>query len=141
MGDVPVGYQLKRVRLLVRHQFDATLAALGLTAASYEVLYLLERHGQASATELSKIAGVTVQTMHRQIRQVVKLGMASPLDEPGRAVRMELTPLGRERLEAANPGVMAIESDMLNGLSQAEVGELSWLLGRCEANLQDRGVD
>lgn len=74
MADFPVGYLIKRIRLLIRSRLDESLAHHQLTASTNEVHFHLDQKGARGASELDRLAAVTPQTMHRQARQLLKAG-------------------------------------------------------------------
>lgn len=135
MAEYPIGYLVKRVRLLVRQRMDRVLAEHELTAAWYEVLFHLHEGGAQSSAALARSAGVTPQTMHRQVQRLLQSGLIRPLDGPGRSIRVELTERGREAFVAARAEVLQIETDMTHGLDDGEVAELGRLLRHCERRL------
>ncbi len=138
MAEFPIGYWVKRVRLAIRQHFDRALADHDLTAASYEALFHLATSGPCSSAALARMAGVTSQTMHRQVQMQLSSKLIRTVDGPGRAIQLELTPAGRRSFEAAQKAVMAIETQMLAGLSKREVADLGRLLAHCESQLNGR---
>jgi DNA-binding MarR family transcriptional regulator len=65
--------------------------------------------------------------------------LASRSEKPstGRALPVQLTPLGRERLQAASAAARSIENQMRRGLSIAQQQQLRDLLAVCVRSLSE----
>jgi len=122
---------LMRVQQLVIGRLDALLKPFGLTFARYEALVLL-RFSSRGSLPLGKM-GERLQVHPTSVTSIVDRLEAAELvvrrrhPEDGRAVLAEITPAGRELVEAATKDL--VETDFaLGALSDAQLGSLSALL-------------
>jgi DNA-binding MarR family transcriptional regulator len=131
-----VGYQLKRVAVVLRAAMDEGLRAHGLTTPQYSCLELLGQRPGLSNAELARGTFVTRQSMNVVLRNLEDLGLVErPATAPsGRALPTRLTEKGAARLRAARADMMVIQSRMTASLDekQAEV-----LLGQLEAMIHN----
>jgi DNA-binding MarR family transcriptional regulator len=133
-----VGYLVKRVQQSLRRRCDAALRGTGLTMSQYAVLRALADHPQASAADLARLCFVTRQSLQDVSTGLRSAGLIDDAEVParGRARALTLTATGRRRLSAAHTAVIAVESQMLDGLSTTESRRLSGLLKACAENLE-----
>jgi DNA-binding MarR family transcriptional regulator len=133
-----VGYLVKRVQQSMRRRCDAALRGTGLTMSQYAVLRALADHPQASAADLARLCFVTRQSLQDVSTGLRSAGLIDDAEVParGRARALTLTATGRRRLSAAHTAVIAVESQMLDGLSTTESRRLSGLLKACAENLE-----
>ena len=115
------------------------LAAAGvdtITPAHTAVLAHLDRGTSLSIAELARRAGVTRQTMHRAVTQLVDEGLLAMRPEPGfpRSSRVELTPTGRQRRDIASGILRDLEQVLAGRLGTAALAELRESLIRAWAN-------
>jgi DNA-binding MarR family transcriptional regulator len=131
-----VGYQLKRVAVVLRAAMDEGLRAHGLTTPQYSCLELLGQRPGLSNAELARGTFVTRQSMNVVLRNLEDLGLVErPATAPsGRALPTRLTEKGAARLRAARADMMVIQSRMTASLDekQAEV-----LLGQLETMIHN----
>jgi DNA-binding MarR family transcriptional regulator len=131
-----VGYQLKRVAVVLRAAMDEGLRAHGLTTPQYSCLELLGQRPGLSNAELARGTFVTRQSMNVVLRNLEDLGLVErPATAPsGRALPTRLTEKGAARLRAARADMMVIQSKMTASLDekQAEV-----LLGQLETMIHN----
>ncbi len=122
---------LMRVQQLVIGRLDALLRPHGLTFAHYEALVLLVFSSRGSLP-LGKM-GERLQVHPTSVTSIVQRLDAAGLvvrrrhPEDGRAVLAEITPRGRELVEAATRDLVGADF-ALGSLSEAELEQLSALL-------------
>lgn len=136
--DTSVGYALKRAAVALRSAMEAALRPLSLTVSQYSCLELLGANPGMSGSDLARGTFVTRQSMHTLLRDLEDRGLltrraAAP---HGRALPTELTPAGRDALEAASTAVAAVEQTMVAPLSPTALDDLRAALASCVAALE-----
>ncbi|ALX65938.1 MarR family winged helix-turn-helix transcriptional regulator [Microbacterium sp. XT11] len=128
--DTSLGYLLKEASSALRSAMEAVLRPLGLSMAQYSCLELLAQRPGLSGSALARGAFVTRQSMNVLLQGLERDGSIERIaeDRVGRAVPVQLTPLGRRRLAAATVAVRDVEARMLAELSPAEQTEAFRLL-------------
>ena len=129
--DASLGYLLKQAASTLRSSMDAALRPLGLTVPQYACLELLAQRPGLSNSELARGAFVTRQSMNVLLRGLERDGFVSRPAEPpatGRALPVQLTTLGRERLAVASSAARAVEERMLAQLDADQQETLRALL-------------
>ncbi len=122
---------LMRVQQLVIGRLDAILKPHGLTFARYEALVLLVFSSRGSLP-LGKM-GERLQVHPTSVTSIVQrlasdgLVVRVPHPDDGRGVLAEITPRGRELVEAATRDLVATDF-ALESLTEAELTTLSELL-------------
>lgn len=131
--DTSVGYALKRAAAALRTRMDAELRPLGLTVPQYACLEVLAQQPGLSNAELARAVFVSRQSMNLVLRGLQDRGLvARPASTPhGRALPSQLTPAGREQLQAASTVVRTVEGRMLTPLSTAAQERLRRDLAAC----------
>lgn len=113
--DASLGYLLKQAASTLRSSMDAALRPLGLTVPQYACLELLAQRPGLSNSELARGAFVTRQSMNVLLHGLERDGFVSRPAEPpatGRALPVQLTTLGRERLAVASSAAQSVEERM-----------------------------
>jgi DNA-binding MarR family transcriptional regulator len=114
MGDpyATIGFALKQAQQALRSHMDSGLREIGLTTPQYAVLAFLDAESGASNAELARRAFVTPQTMQAILVGLERAGFIArtPHPEHGRVQTTELTPTGRDALEAASDIVAGAEA-------------------------------
>ncbi len=105
------------------------LAAAGvdnITPAHTNVLAYFDRGTSLSIAELARRAGVTRQTMHRAVTQLVGEGLLTSTPGPGfpRSTLIELTTAGRQRRDTASSILRDLEQDLAGRLGTEALAEL-----------------
>ncbi len=131
------GYLVKRVQQGLRRNCDTALRPTGLSMAQYAVLRALASHPDASAAELARLCFVTRQSLQDVLGGLRSAGLIVSADAParGRARALQLTRLGKRRLNVSHAAVAGVESAMLHGISASMQEKLSQLLAVCAENL------
>lgn len=111
------------------------LAAAGvdpITPAHAAVLAYLDDEAALSIAELARRAGVTRQTMHRAVTQLVDEGLLASKPGPGfpRSSLIELTPTGRQRRNVASGILRDLENHLRDQLGVETLAELRESLTR-----------
>ena len=122
---------LMRVQQLVIGRLDAILKPHGLTFARYEALVLLvfSSRGSLPLGKMGERLQVHPTSVTSIVRRLVGDGLVVRIPHPddGRGVLAEITPRGREVVEAATLDLVATDF-ALEALSDEMLGELSALL-------------
>jgi DNA-binding MarR family transcriptional regulator len=132
------GYLVKRVQQVLRRRCDTALRPTGLSMAQYAVLRALADHPDASAAELARLCFVTRQSLQDVLRGLRSAGLIVSADAPtrGRARALQLSPLGKRRLNVSHAAIASVESAMVQGISAGTREKLSQLLTACAKNLE-----
>ena len=122
---------LMRVQQLVISQLDAILRPHGLTFARYEALVLLvfSSRGSLPLGKMGERLQVHPTSVTSIVQRLETAGLVTrrPHPEDGRAVLAEITPAGRELVEAATRDL--VNADFaLGALGDDQLRELSSLL-------------
>ena len=130
-------YMLKQVELAVRARIDEIVRPVGLTAAQYTALTVLERHTDMSSAQLARNSFVTAQSMADMITALEgrKLIERHRDKSDRRRLVVALTDEGRALLDRCRDDVDALEATMLSGLSTAQTKALRATLATCYTNL------
>jgi DNA-binding MarR family transcriptional regulator len=130
-------YIIKQVELAIRSQLDDMLRPAGLTALQYTALTVLERHQDLSSAQLARNSFVTAQSMADMISALEARGLIERHRDRAdrRRLVVALTAAGQDLLVRYRDQVTALETQMLTGLSRAEVSGLRRSLHACHANL------
>jgi DNA-binding MarR family transcriptional regulator len=130
-------YMLKQVELAVRARIDEIARPVGLTAAQYTALTVLERHTDMSSAQLARNSFVTAQSMADMITALEgpKLIERHRDKSDRRRLVVALTDEGRALLDRCRDEVDTLEATMLSGLSAAQTKALRATLATCYTNL------
>jgi len=130
---VSVGYRLKEATSALHAAMEDVLRPLGLTITQYSTLELLAQRPGLSSAELARGTFVTRQSMGSVLQSLAGAGLVTRAEHAphGRALPVELTEAGRERLRAASTAVRQVERTMLGEVGEAETDALRDLLDRC----------
>ena len=136
---------LSRVGRLSKHldrSRRAAFTASGLEAWEFDVLAALRRAGapyQLSPKALLQQTLVSSGTMTNRIDRLVERRLVERRTDPhdGRGVLVVMTARGRERVDAAISGLVAVEAELLEGLSRADQDRLSALLRKLSLDFDE----
>jgi DNA-binding MarR family transcriptional regulator len=130
-------YMLKQVELAVRSRIDEIVRPVGLTAAQYTALTVLERHADMSSAQLARSSFVTAQSMADMITALEDRALIKRHRDQSdrRRLVVALTDEGRALLDRCRDEVGSLEATMLTGLSVAQTKALRGVLATCYANL------
>jgi DNA-binding MarR family transcriptional regulator len=130
------------ITLKVRPAIEAVFERHGVDSGEFDVLSTLLRSGppyRLRPTELYTSLMISSGGLTDRLNRLHKAGLVerTPSTEDARSMLVQLTPLGRERAEAAFREDMATERALLNGLPAEELEELGRLLSRLAASLSE----
>ena len=131
--DVAPMEVLSRVSRLARHLDRARSQAFdthGLESWEFDVLAALRRAGtpyQLSPGKLLKETLVTSGTMTNRVDRLAARGLVERLPDPHdrRGVLVQLTPDGRDRVDAAMADLLTHERALLGGLSDGDQAKIA----------------
>ena len=137
--DTSLGYLLKQAHNVLRAGMDAALRPLGMTVPQYACLELLAQRPGLSNSDLARGAFVSRQSMNVLLQSLERDRLVSRPDTPstGRALPVQLTPLGRDRLQAASAAARSVETQMGRGLTITQQQQLRDLLASCVRSLSE----
>jgi DNA-binding MarR family transcriptional regulator len=131
--DVAPMEVLSRVSRLARHLDRARSQAFGahsLESWEFDVLAALRRAGtpyQLSPGKLLKETLVTSGTMTNRVDRLAARGLVERLPDPHdrRGVLVQLTPAGRDKVDAAMADLLTHERALLGGLSDGDQQQIA----------------
>ncbi|NUR94461.1 MAG: MarR family transcriptional regulator [Kribbellaceae bacterium] len=131
--DVAPMEVLSRVSRLARHLDRARSQAFDaheLESWEFDVLAALRRAGtpyRLSPGKLLKETLVTSGTMTNRVDRLEARGLVERLPDPNdrRGVLVQLTPAGRDKVDAAMAGLLAHERTLLGGLSDRDQQQIA----------------
>jgi DNA-binding MarR family transcriptional regulator len=128
-----VGFLVKRLQQALNSRMNEALAEKGLTISQYAVLAHLREDESLSNAELARRSFVAAPTMIRIVQDLEKLKFLQRTESPShkKVVDVTLTQKGKSALRSCDSIVMAIQKQMLAGLSAAEVETFARLLVSC----------
>lgn len=132
-----IGFQLSRVPRLWRAVIDRRLSPLGLTQTRWITLYHLWRLGDGQPQcDLARAIGVEAPSLVRTLDQLAEQGLVERrgCEQDRRTKRIYLTPDAMPLLEQIDAVVSQARGEMLAGLDDADINQLSNLLSRIEEN-------
>lgn len=137
----PIGVmaRMARIRAIVEAEQSRVFAVGGITAADFPVLVTLRRRGRTTHTQLADDLGLTAGTVTIRVDRLEARGLvAREVDADDARVRwVSLTQDGQELVDDLIPRHLAVEADLLSGLSPRQrehlAAGLSVLLGDLEA--------
>ena len=136
---------LSRVARLSKHLDRARRTAFeasDLEPWEFDVLAALRRAGapyQLSPKALLQQTLVSSGTMTNRIDRLVERRLVERHTDPhdGRGVLVVMTTTGRERVDAAISGLLAVEAELLEGLSRADQERLAMLLRKLSLDFDE----
>jgi DNA-binding MarR family transcriptional regulator len=135
-SDGHSGYLLRQAWHAFRGAMDDVLRDHGLTGAQYAVLSVLARQPGLSGADLARACNTTPQAMNGVLTTLERARLVERQPHPthGRILQVDLTDDGRHRLEAATPGVRALEAGIEEGLSDADLAVVKrWLVAAAQS--------
>jgi DNA-binding MarR family transcriptional regulator len=129
--DGNIGYLLSQAWHIFRSALDSALREHDLSGAQYAVLSVLRRDPGLSGADLARACNTTPQAMNGVLATLERRGLLarSPHPTHGRIRRVNLTPEGRRRLEAATPSVRRLERAVARGLGAGDLATVkAWLV-------------
>ncbi|MEQ1754955.1 MAG: MarR family transcriptional regulator [Micropepsaceae bacterium] len=134
----------RRLTLLVRPEIEAVFKSFELDTGEFDVLATLRRSGAPYAlrpTELYRALMISSGGLTDRLDRLKARGLIRrrPSEEDKRSELVELTALGRKKIEAAFVADMAVENRLTAHLSPGEHEELCRLLRKLLLQLEQEG--
>lgn len=141
--DASLIYAIGRVGQGIRRGLRSCLEECGLSVPEYTTLSVLDARPGLSNAQLARRALVAPPSMIEVLAKLERRGLVRRDGDPERAniLRAELTPAGRDLLNAANPAVRAFESRLLAGVSPGEREVASRVMLTAMRQLSQSGED
>ena len=116
---------------------------VGLTMAEWQVLAVLARSCDLSATAVARQAAMDKVKVSRAVRSLLERRLVRRAEDrrDRRVRRLAITALGRRTQAAMMPLVHALESEMLGPLSAEDRDRLGAVLSRLDRHLAAIGAD
>lgn len=131
-----IGYLLRRSQHAWQRALDETLRPLGISAAGFGVLRLIETSPASSGAALAAGSLYTPQATQQLLVSLEAAGFVkrTPDATDARRLLAHLTPRGREALAEASRRASELEARMTAGLSDAEhLRFREWLIQAADA--------
>lgn len=127
--------RLSRAAIAVDSRIEATLAAHGLDAATFDVLATLLRSGEPhriSPAELSQDAMISTSAVAQRLNKLEQRGLVSREANPsdGRGTLVTLTERGKNLVESALPHHLDTEHRIIETLTAVERTQLATMLSK-----------
>ena len=115
----------------------------GLSVPEWQVLSVLARSGDLSATDVARQAAMDKVKVSRAVRSLIERRMVRRAEDrrDRRVRRLAITALGRRVQAGTVPMVHALESEMLGPLSAEDRDRLRAVLSRLDRHLAALGAD
>lgn len=134
-----VGVMVRRIRRIIRERAHAVHP--DLQSSSYLMLSWLAQHGPQRASSMAETFGIDKGAISRQIQHLVDLGLVDRSPDPadGRATLVSVSPDARSRMAAVADERRRWLDDRLRDWTADDLVEITTLLGRYNAALEERG--
>ncbi len=135
-----IGFLLNDTARLFRRAFNARTRDSGVTALQWRLITYLKRHEGIRQGPLAELIEVEPITLSRMVDRLVEGELVERRADPAdrRAWRLYLTPRAGEMLGGMRPLAEGLNAEALEGLSAAEIDQLTDLVERVRANLSRR---
>lgn len=135
----------RRITLRVRPAIEAVFARYGLDAGEFDVMATLLRSGapyRLRPTEIYRSLMISSGGLTARLGKLAAAGhiVRRTTEGDGRSFLVELTDSGRDLVTRAFTEDMALEANMLSGLSAAEQTALAALLKKAELAMVDEDM-
>jgi DNA-binding MarR family transcriptional regulator len=133
------GFILERTAKRMKQFFQQQLAAAeaGITIDQWVILQVLDRQEGLSQLEIARATYKDAPTVTRIIDLLCQKELTRRLPDPAdrRRFNIQLTPAGRDKIEAVLPVIQAARRQAWQGLPAAELGRLADILNAVFDNL------
>lgn len=138
--DGRVGYLLRQAHHAFRTALDETLRNLGLTAAQYSLLTIIEVEPGLSGAELAQDAMLAAQSVNELTISLERAGLIERRRDPrdGRIRNAYLTAQGQAATTKARQLVYGLEARMVNALTGRQQQDFKTSLVRCATALDTK---
>lgn len=136
--DVPIGLRLTRTARTVSQAFERAMADAGGSAATWQVLLLVQTQNWGTQSAMARSMGITAATLTHHLNALERQGLVRRWREPDdrRSQRVELTHQGSALFARLREVAVAHDARLRSGLSDAEAAQLAGLLDRLAAGLE-----
>lgn len=139
--DGRLGYLLRQTQQMFRAAMEVVLGEVGITAAQFSLLSVIEIQPGLTGAELARDSMLTPQSTNELLLALARAGLVDrrpdPLDR--RVRRVFLTAAARDVLAETHPRVRALEARMTKGLSRGDHALLRTWLVRAAQELEPLG--
>ena len=135
-----IGFLLNDTARLFRRSFNARTRDSGITALQWRLITYLKRHEGIRQGPLAELIEVEPITLSRMLDRLAEAGLVERRADPAdrRAWQLYLTPRAIDLLNSMHPIAEALTAEAIEGLSAAEIDQLTNLVERIRANLSRR---
>ena len=139
---LPIGLRLSQVARTVSRAFDEALDGAGGTLPVWLILLNLKIHKPANQRNLAEKVGVREATLTHHLNAMDASGLVTRTrDAANRRVHLvELTDAGEAAFLRMQQAAIAFDARLRAGLADADLDQLSDLLGRLAANVGAEGA-
>ena len=125
-----IAYLIGRLQHMLSRQLRNSLAQLGLSSSQYNMLSLLQAHGQLSNAQLAEHSLVSPQAANEMVKIMEGKGWIERAPDPfhGRIIHLRLTTAALALLQACDRAVAQQEQRMLAEVTGDERLQLPRLL-------------
>ncbi|MGY1619696.1 MarR family winged helix-turn-helix transcriptional regulator [Geodermatophilus sp. SYSU D00691] len=137
-GQLPIGLLVGRTAKALTRAYDDALAAVGGSAATWQVLSSLKNTAPGSHRELAEAMGIRQPTLTHHLDGMERAGLVTRAADPGnrRVQRIALTDAGEQLFLRLRRAAAAFDGRLKAGLDDDEVAELRRLLAHLVENSQ-----
>lgn len=134
-----VGVMIRRIRRIIRERAHAVHP--DLQSSSYLMLSWLAQHGPQRASSMAETFDIDKGAISRQVQHLVDLGLVDRAPDPadGRATLVSVSPDARARMAAVADERRRWLDERLRDWTEDDLTEITTLLGRYNAALDERG--
>jgi MarR family transcriptional regulator, transcriptional regulator for hemolysin len=134
---VPIGLRLSQAARTVGRAFEEALEEAGGTLPTWLILLNLTISKPANQRELAEAVGIREATLTHHLNALDARGLITRTRDTGnrRIQVVELTEAGRAAFVRLQQAALAFDTRLRAGLSDADLDQLSGLLGRLAANV------
>ncbi|MBO9696657.1 MAG: MarR family transcriptional regulator [Sphingopyxis sp.] len=135
-----IGFLLNDTARLFRRAFNARTRDSGITALQWRLITYLKRHEGIRQGPLAELIEVEPITLSRMVDRLAEAGLVERRADPAdrRAWQLYLTPRAGELLGGMRPVADTLTAEAMEGLSAAEIDQLTNLVERVRINLSRR---
>lgn len=130
-SPIEVLARIARIASMSNHAFEAALAPEGISRAEFDVLTAIRRaHRPLRASEVTSVTLMSGASTTKIADRLVRDGLLERLKlaRDARVVLLQLTDTGRELVDRVFPIRIALDRELLSGLSENQMRTLADLL-------------
>ncbi len=134
----PIGLRLTRTARVVAQAFERAMADAGGSAATWQVLLLVQTQNWGTQSAMAEAMGITAATLTHHLNALERQGLVRRWREPGnrRNQHVELTDSGRELFGRLRHVAREHDARLRRRMTDAEAEQLGALLDRLLAGLE-----